>query len=394
MNHSRLRSAGLFVSVALIVANLAGCGKSTLDYRNAELVNGKVYADGSNSSFSGALTNVPSGSILANQPGFQKMVSSIERVLPGLTSDYVRATGIDFFPTDSRIPVPVFCDAHVNDGALDGSVVCKTSNSDSVRLDMSFSGGQPDGKMTVYAVGTDKQPLATVAFKNGQPDGRQEIYSTSTHRLVHVSNWNAGVVQGQEEGFDENTGNRVLLASYVDGKVQGDFTRYAPDGKQLTYRATFVDGKPEGTEQSYDPQTGKLTGQAQYVGGLLNGLVKRWSSDGGLIYEKAYQNGQVLPAGPVINACIDKRVTAAEATNPDVNINAPLLDQWEAECREEQSSSQSTAASTSSQQSPSEDACVSAWTTVFRKENGEDALVTADQLNEWRSSCTAGKQAD
>ncbi|WP_155713106.1 toxin-antitoxin system YwqK family antitoxin [Burkholderia stagnalis] len=386
----------LILSSLVAALALAGCKGDVLDYRNAQLVNGKVYAGDANKPFSGTLTNVPSGIVLESQSGFRKVVASIERVLPTLTYDYVQSVGIDNFPTDPRIPVPVYCDTHVDNGILDGKAVCKASNTDNVRLEMAFQGGRPDGQLTIYTPDGASQKLATIAFRDGEPDGRQEIYSPTTHRLVHASNWTKGAPEGQEEGFDENTGNRILIATYVNGQVNGPFTRYAADGKQITYRAIFVNGKPEGTEETYDPMTGKLTGRAEYTNGLLNGTVKRWNADGKLVYEKDYQNGQESLPAPAVTACLDRRYTTFYRSGDlRENVNSEQRNQWEAECKEEFGASASStrrsesAATTSSSDS---DMCVSIWTAAFHRENGDDAIVTTDQLNEWQSWCKKGKR--
>ncbi|WP_052007276.1 toxin-antitoxin system YwqK family antitoxin [Burkholderia paludis] len=386
----------LMISAALPLLCLAGCKGDVLDYRNAKIVNGKVYAEDANKPYSGALTTVPSGVLLESQSGFHKVATSIERVLPSLTYDYVRAIGIDNFPTDPRIPVPVYCDTHVDNGIPDGTTACKAANTDNVRLEMTFKGGRPDGKLTMYTPDGASQKLATITFKNGEPDGRQEIYSPTTHRLVHASNWTKGAPEGQEEGFDENTGNRILIATYVNGQVNGPFTRYAADGKQITYRAIFVNGKPEGTEETYDPMTGKLTGRAEYTNGLLNGTVKRWNADGKLVYEKDYQNGQESLPAPAVTACLDRRYTAFYRSGDlRENVNSEQRNQWEAECKEESGGSANStrrsesAATTSSSDS---DICVSIWTAAFHRENGDDAIVTTDQLNEWQSWCKKGKR--
>ncbi|KWO50048.1 toxin-antitoxin system YwqK family antitoxin [Burkholderia territorii] len=380
----------LILSSLVATLALGGCKGDVLDYRNAQLVNGKVYSGDSNKPFSGTLTNVPSGVVLESQSGFHKVVSSIERVLPSLTYDYVRAVGIDNFPTDPRIQVPVYCDARVENGILDGVTVCKAANTDNVRLEMPFKGGRPDGKLTVYTPEGASQKLATIAFRDGEPDGRQEIYSPTTHRMVHVSNWVNGVPQGQEEGFDENTGNRILLATYTNGQLNGPFTRYAADGKQVIYRAIFVNGKPAGTEEAFDPNTGKLTGHAEYVDGKLSGEVKRWNAEGKLVYEKTYQNGQEMSASNEVKTCVDEQLHSLENMN---GVGVDRLNELEATCKAKlRGKPDSAAPSATTAGSSDNDICVSVWTAAFHRENGDDAIVTADQLNEWRSWCKEGKR--
>ncbi|MEB0121545.1 hypothetical protein QN391_12660 [Pseudomonas sp. CCI1.2] len=48
-------------------------------------------------------------------------------------------------------------------------------------------------------------------------------------------------------------------------------------------------------------------------------------------------------------------------------------------------------ASTSSSNKANIDSCVDQWGTAFHKENGEDAMVISDMLDEWGNWCKAGK---
>ena len=68
-------------SVAVFLSGLAACGQKALDYRNAQIVNGKFYAGDANEAFSGQLTNVPSGVILGSQQGFRNAVVTLEKTL-------------------------------------------------------------------------------------------------------------------------------------------------------------------------------------------------------------------------------------------------------------------------------------------------------------------------
>lgn len=375
---------------------LTACGDKVLDYRNVQVVNGKVYAGDANEPFSGKLTNVPSAVILGPQQGFKTAMRTMEKTLPTLTLDYISAAGIDYFPTDARIPFAAYCDAHVSNGYLDGKAVCKAANSDHTLITMAFRSGQLDGELDSYAPDNTSHLFAKVTFRNGNADGRMEVYSPSTHRLVHTLTWAKGVLNGDEEGFDENTGNRVLQASLVDGKYEGKVSGYAPDGNQVIYSASYTHGLKQGVEEAFDPQTGKPTGHAGYIDGKLDGTVRRWNASGKLIYEKDYQNGQEVADSDAVNACLDRRYTAfGKATDNEQNVDAAQRNEWEAACKEEQRVSNMPAmlpSSAAPAESGDTDSCVSNWTTAYRRENGNDAMVTADQMGEWQSWCKAGKR--
>lgn len=59
----------IFSATAIgVMLFLTACGKgSILEYRNAQIVNGQVYAGNANTPFSGQLTNVPGHVVLASQ---------------------------------------------------------------------------------------------------------------------------------------------------------------------------------------------------------------------------------------------------------------------------------------------------------------------------------------
>jgi antitoxin component YwqK of YwqJK toxin-antitoxin module len=375
---------------------LTACGARVLDYRNAQVVDGKVYAGDVSEPFSGKLTNVPSAAIFSAQQGFKAAVRTMEKAMPALTLQYISAAGIDYFPTDVRIPVPVYCDTRVNSGYLDGKVTCKAANTENVVLSMTFANGTLNGEFRSYAPDDNSHLFTKVTFSDGRPDGRMEVYSPSTHRLVHTLTWSNGVLNGDEESFDENTGNRVLHASLVDGKYEGEMTGYAPDGNLVIYRASYTNGLKEGVEEAFDPGTGKPAGNATYVDGKLSGTVRRWDASGKLIYEKEYQNGQEVPDSVAVASCLDRRYTAFNASGDGENVNVATRNAWEAECKESTASNSATSTPTAppspAATAGSLDDCVSAWTTAFHHESGDDAMVNADQLDEWRSWCRSGKR--
>jgi hypothetical protein len=110
--HQRL--AALVAISFAVAAALSGCKSEVLDYRNAQLVNGKVYAGDANTPFSGKVTNVPVSDILNNQPGYQGMMQSSAYVVPEAYRDDLSSMVIHRF----------LCDAKVTEGILDGDVVC------------------------------------------------------------------------------------------------------------------------------------------------------------------------------------------------------------------------------------------------------------------------------
>lgn len=378
------------VATAALVLNLSACGNKSLDFRNAQIVNGKVYAEGANEPFSGKLTNVPNGVILDNLGSFAKFSNVVRKSLPQLDVGPARASSLAYFYSGARETVGVFCDTEIRNGLLDGSTTCSTANTQNVLLAMKFSSGKLDGKLTSYVPGGNNQVISEVAFVDGQPDGTQEIFSPSTKKRVHVIHWDKGLPIGAEEGFDENTGNRILQATYVNGQLDGPFTRYAAESGQVTMKATFSGGKQLGLQEGFDPESGRLISRADFVDGKLQGIAQRWDNSGKLIFEHEYRDGQTVPDSEQVNDCLAHKLSAYERTS--TNLWTPdQREMWHAECRNGEAANQNIAANAAAKSTGSKPSCVDRWTSAFRKENGDDAIVTVDQLGEWKSWCEQGK---
>lgn len=266
---------------------MTGCSKP-LDFRNAQINNGKIYAGSDNRPFSGKVTNVPYSQIFQDTDGLNKA----QRAFLLVVKD------------NGAINYQVLCDLQAHDGLRDGKVACKLPNSDTKEIEVSFSDGKLDGDYKLYDR-DGRTILNSVSFAQGQPDGKQEMYSPRNHKLVRVAHWSKGVANGEEEGFDENTGNRTLRANWSNGKLDGELFEYAPDGKQVIHHVKFVRGAKDGVEELFYPDTGKPRQYGQYVNGQLTGTAKAWDPDGRLVYERDYANGSQIPDSPEVRACIE-----------------------------------------------------------------------------------------
>jgi len=327
----------LLLSASAMTLLLSACSEKVLDYRNAQINNGKVYAGDANAPFSGKLTNVPAGKVFGAQTGFSKLLNTVNNARSATTL--------------GDMGVSSLCDASVRDGLLDGKTICKTPQSDTVRVEASFSGGALDGSFVVHDQ-TGNNTFVELSFKGGEPDGKMKIYSPKTGKLVHAATWDAGVLSGEEEGFDETTGDRVLQAMLADGKYNGEFTRYAPDGKQIIYRADFAQGQHDGNEEAFDPQTGKMTGQAHYADGKLDGVVRHWDAQGKLLDETTYDHGVDVAAAKAaaaasaaadqmrqrepqdIEACVNKQREEVTQKNGGFAPPAAIMS-WSDDCKQE-----------------------------------------------------------
>jgi hypothetical protein len=85
----------------------------------------------------------------------------------------------------------------------------------------------------------------------------------------------------------------------------------------------------------------------------------------------------VIHRGYYLGNAADGRVVAyLKGTGPEVGgLAAPAMQK----------------ASTNSSNKANIDSCVDQWGAAFHKENGEDAMVISDMLDEWETWCKAGK---
>lgn len=199
---------------------MAACGKGeVLEFRNAQIVNSRVYAGNANAPYSGTLTNVPDVKMLHSGDGWAKFIRFIAAAAP-----------------KSILETGTLCDVRVKDGWLDGAATCKAPRTDSVRYEMHFSKGKLDGSLKAYDHAGNNALVSTVTFKNGQPDGKQEVYWGEAHKLVHVIDWSDGVVNGKEEAYHETTGERTLEATFVNGKLHGVVKQWDAEGNAFGER--------------------------------------------------------------------------------------------------------------------------------------------------------------
>lgn len=305
----RLLLAGI---ASFVTFGLTACGSKVLDYRNAEINNGKVYAAGANSPFSGTLTNVSAGQVLGSQNGFARLMNVVNYDLPNAT---VGAMGLSSI-----------CDVQVSDGLLQGKTTCKTPQSDVVRMQMTFQDGTLDDDLVVYDA-TGKEPFVTVTFRNGMPDGEQKVYSPETSKLVYVNHWEGGIATGEEEGYYADTGNRYVHATRVNGEYDGELLIYAKDGKQVIHRVTYVAGKKQGPDDQYDAATGKQIGHADWDNGQMNGVVKTWDTNGNLLKQVTFDHGNRIatPEELAAQAALQQQATAQLQANSDKQAHAQAI---------------------------------------------------------------------
>ncbi|SDI59249.1 toxin-antitoxin system YwqK family antitoxin [Variovorax sp. OV700] len=316
---------------------LAACSPSTLDFRNAEIVNGKLYRSGSDKPFSGHVTNVPERTVLAGHQEYYPYQSAVSNVLNalGITANY--------------FGVQSLCDVDAEEGVLDGRVVCRMGAGRFLAYEMGFDKGVLDGPIKTYYPNKEDKLLAEATYDDGVLDGTMKVYGLATGRQVLQSTWKKGKPEGKEEIVDDESGKLFSRVFYTKGVVQGEIVRYVRGTDRLAYRAKVVDGMKDGLEEKFDPFSGKLEERREWKMGKPHGDLVRAKLDADnkptdeLALVARYDNGVEVPlkaaAAPAaatnVQGCVDTRVVAFRIQQGDDEvITADQLGEWEAECRE------------------------------------------------------------
>lgn len=391
---------------------LSGCWGKTLDFRNAEVVNGKIFSNGANSPFSGRVTNMPRFRTL------DEGALPIEQALKGLiTLDY------NFLGN--------LCDVTVKDGTLQGKGVCRPVRSDQVTSEFSvdngvlqsgfkvfsstsgeviaeanFDNGRLDGKMLLSNPDSGKliyktklkqgkqdgdairytldgqYPLYKGSFVDGKRDGVEEFYHPTTHKLIAKITWENDVKNGSEKEWS-NDGSALLIdLNWTDGKAAGFQKQFDATGAKLLVDLTFKDGKATGFQTVGD--TGEnSTGYNEYhvKDGLYDGVHKAYdfrrnTRPSGMFLYKVDNFKEGILDGK--SQTFGEDGTIVSESNYRDGIEIPLPTQRVPELNNQANISNI-------------EICVDSWTAAYRKEVGQDAWIKADQLDEWKNWCKEGK---
>lgn len=283
MTRTLIFTVALFSSIAL-----CGCDK-TLDFRNADVSNNKIYESGGNTGFTGKVTNIP-----LNKIPFGSIVP--------VTNVIAQATGnknINDYIYLNSLPVVkdggVLCDTSASGGLLNGETLCKIAASSTPMLMLTFKNNLIEGKVTFFYLQKSGQLFAEANYTDGQPNGKMTIYGIATGKPIYKVDWLNGAVTGEEEGIDENSGKSTFKVKVVNGNRDGEFIKYGFNGE----------------------------------------IVEKIVFNNGIQVQRA-------------------RETTTQNAAPQ--------------------------------------GCVSSWIAAFRKEQGAEAAVSADQVEEWENWCSQGNE--
>lgn len=232
------------------------------------------------------------------------------------------------------------CTLKFKNGLRDGMSSCIAENGTKVS-EIEFTADEMNGIQKQWE--SSGTLVLSMRWKNGQPDGLEEVFDPSTGKRVVVRNWSNGVQEGEEKGWDSTGEKQLTDLIWKNGKATGFQTVYnLPGGGYSEYN--LKEGLRDGIQKTY--ATNGIGGGIHlwkietYKAGKLEGLRQEFYDNGKIASEMNFRNGE--------------------------------LDGLEKKYRLD---------------SGGQEQCLDAKIAAFRNENGAEAIVSIDMLEEWKSQC-------
>lgn len=218
-----------YVAAMLAALLLGGCSKPVLDWRNAELSNGKIYESGSNEPFDGRVTGVPHKQL-------EPLLGSLRTILQNLNTNQTTSM------TALLGNLDYVCDVEVDEGLVGGQYTCRYPQSQVVAYEGKRTDGGLDGE-TVFHTKTGS-PGVILTMQNGRVEGPIKIY------------------------FAEKPGQLSYQATAVNNGLEGEAISYYLNG-QVKVKANFKGSVPVGLWEAYWEENGAVSERGLYEGGKL-----------------------------------------------------------------------------------------------------------------------------
>lgn len=355
--------------VATLAFGLTACGKKILDYRNAVVSGGKIYAGDSDSPYSGKVTNVPAAIAFHDADALRFILGKLSK----------RGVSVLAYGSSN------ICDVTVKDGYRNGPVTCHNPDTGVKYFDFDFADGALNGDATIYSDTGSGKPVATATIANGKFDGTLKVFSAQGGTLLSKMDFKDGDNQSAED-FDAATGKTIR--TYREdgfGQLEGKVLTYTSDGKLMGY-AMYTGGRAVGDVYDFYPDTGKVKKcfDTQAFASVI------WDESGTIVGgngpdEKLNPQTHTFEY-PIPQAAIDACIGNVPADTPGIDSLQKAV----------AGSSESGEGSAGEPNKPTAaDECVNDWSAAYQKErqaHGQEATVSSDQIGEWQQWCAQGKK--
>ena len=298
-----------------------------------------------------------------NKDGQQRVWDATGKLLTDLEWKDSKQTGVY-----REVDGDSTAEQHFKDGLLDGLV--RISNADGPLEETPLSMGVLTGTQTFYSFG---EPDIVRQWQNGslvsesahRHASKDVIYETddltcnpacpgeTAQNHSYPQGFNpANAVNHQIEWPKRESGKSAASSIYVDSI--DELTNQSGYGALDLLNVEKPEPRVLNLDQS---QIDKV--KTTFKGGRPDGIMRAWNAQGAVILQVDWENGKAITAtGSLVSG------------DPDAN------------------------ATTGSEQIPgSGNACLDDWEAAYYKERGEDAVIAADQIDEWTEECKQGKTA-
>ena len=232
-----------------------------MDYRNAELVQGKIYRRGEDSPYNGVATNIP-GRVLPRS-SLQDFIASVVSIHQPQDREVVNAE--ENYQVSAVIENQ-FCSGRVKNGALVGKFVCTNVNYGQqplIEFELNDSGVIETA--TIHSVAHSGRLIAEAKFREGLAS-EVSVWHTKSNTPLVVAAYTNGRPTGTAKRFYQN-GQLKYEMSYDNGALNG-ISRLYYDNGQMEELNTYVNNVRHGRSESYT-RDGELKWGGEYVDGRM-----------------------------------------------------------------------------------------------------------------------------
>ncbi|MEW5698325.1 lipoprotein [Pseudomonas synxantha] len=384
----------------LIATALTGC-QSEIDHAQTVIRNGLFYKFGDTDPYSGLVVNIPVG-----LPGMTALCNS--QIEKGRNNGHSEC----FFNGQKVYEVQYQVGSkHGTERVFDA----KTGNPVAV---MNWNKGRQDGVTEQYLEG---HLVARRKYANGKQDGEETRWSDDGKIILTKLTWRAGEKQ---EGFWEDSEGQYR---YLNGQLHGAQRKYDYiAGKLKRYTAAeenYDQGKLEGVQKRFvnilHTDIVQQESEITYVKGVaITGWLKKFDPVNGTVIQEIQLTqspdsndedffsgypGNLVPDGVVKQPVSEGEEVWANGIKLKFSYNygepsfQVLENTTSHESYKEVSQAEYLAygapSSAGSKTLPltHKENCLEDSIAAYRNEMGKDALITSEQLGEWRDDCIQGK---
>lgn len=250
--------------IALLLAvGLTACGQDVIEFRNAEIVNGKLYRSGEDVPFTGKATNVPFPKIQTD--GTRDFFVAKDKY----ASYHINGYGGNGRPDlpDYAVTRKLVCEGYFDEGAPSGEFECSEEGSENIALTYEI-GGDGDSKIVMYSRQKPGLEIITANFKGHKLNGEFVITSSSTNKVLYSAQYADGRLHGKVEAMNGFTG--LLEHKFEHNSETGEVVTeiYFKDGRTIKERVKHQNGQI--MEHSVFDENGVETARGERRNGVFD----------------------------------------------------------------------------------------------------------------------------